>query len=204
MKISILLVLLINYATGSSFNFADGVESGQNYTELFRQYSKKLDQVLVYSVVDYSQKDKLLIVIGTKGKNLYYIKHYNSTLRTKDSVEYFVCQQNASTYFNQLKSAVLTIPDESVIKAPCIQKKDTMINGAVVTQIQDLKNNADLQIDIVESKIDGKNKRIAYQGLDIAYSICPESKERKEYANLIKSIKNGLKERKWKTVYFIQ
>ena len=156
------------------------------FSQVFINYSKQFDTLIVYSTINYSQVGRPYKIIGVVHGKWYYIEYYKrEALLKKDSIMKKSCSECKNTFSEILNNKIQTLPNESEIISNCKTTRDTIINGKPAVEINDFNANSDLEIHVIEYKFGKQKRKISYKSPDEALKVCPESKERNYFSRII-------------------
>lgn len=151
----------------------------------------KYDTVITYSIQNFRGLKPPIIIMGIKNSTWRIIKYQNrNNLLLEDSIKEYNCS-SCNNVFNQILSiGLLQLQDESKLNYECKTYRDTIINGAKVTEINNFATIEDIDIHTIEYKIGKIQRKIAYRNPAFALKICPYSTERKKIIDIINLLNN--------------
>lgn len=184
MKQIILLILVSIDLYGQSKN-------ATKFSNVFTNYSEKYKFVIVqYSGGFYGQKYTHYRVIYKEKQKWFLVDQYVSPIKLfSDSVVINKCD-TCAVIFRKLQLEIKELKSENEITMPC--RKFTSIatgRGDSAVSERDLNLETNVGSQFVEYRIKTIRSIVWQRTPEVALAICPESKERRRFSDLVNAIK---------------
>ncbi|MEO6071384.1 MAG: hypothetical protein ABIP31_12630 [Chitinophagaceae bacterium] len=167
---------------------AQGVIYYDQFSTIFQKYEKQYKEMIVHVISGNLATYSHYRIIGRKKKKWYIIDYFkNKSSFYPDSViKRQQCLNCDSIYRVIEENNLLNLKKEEEIKEPCIRRTES-------TSIS-LDDNEHVPYHIIELKIKGHKKKLVYRDPRYALEICPQSKERQRFLNVIWAIATAERE----------
>lgn len=150
------------------------------------------DTIVTMSIHNFMEIQPPIISLVIKNKKATIYKYQNrKSILHQDSIIRYPCSNGYAEFIKILNIGLTGLPTEADIQNPCKSLKDTLINGKIATEIQDFDAQKYLAVYKIEYKIGSKSKILIYKNPTLALQICPDSKERQIFKQII-DILSGL------------
>jgi hypothetical protein len=169
---------------GQNQGFSQSVKN--NYTDVFLKYKKEYKKIYVYIVHGFIP-NKLYRVLGVKNTKWDIIDIYpGKTYMGQDSLVKKKCSNCFEVDSIIQANGIINLKTEQELSSQCIKKRDS--NEIYTRPPKSLDEVSDIDYRMVEFNLNGCDKKIVYRNPFEALEICPESIERKKFANIINAI----------------
>lgn len=189
MKLNIYIFILVNIISFQSCCTTNNLinKNGNTITDY---YIKKNDTVIIYSFQHISQAKPPILIMSVKNK-VWRITKYQS-LKSKllgDSIISYYCPNCEEIFKKTMNIGLLELNNENELSYPCKSIIDSTFNKKRISIINDLQAHSDVNLYKIEYKIGRKHKILSYRDPYLALKICPDSKERKKFLQIIELMK---------------
>lgn len=194
MKVILCMLLLFLSSKITAQRHVTLKEKAQKLSQVFRSNSLKYDTLITFHIAAvFRTNEEPYKVIAVKNGEWDVIEYFPAIFSVRnDSNSKRKCT-NCSLIFAEItENNLISLPDEQTLRSPCQQLTDIVIDGQKMVRINDFNLREDEPVYRIEYKIGKKRRIVSYKSPSEALKICPDSKERIAFVNIVNAISRAM------------